>query len=283
MRILTHRGLEPQNTEFSYSESTLEAFGNQLSRGFWIEFDVSFSQDRTAFVFHDDSANRISKGVDNRKFIDIPFSEISDYSNSWGGTIATLESVFRIIEKRSKEGQFSALHVKSRHQGHEDLDVIIQLFQKKPESVKRIFLFDLKPESAEYMKENIANIKIFASVSHPYDVQRFSSCVGETLITPTDFFSYHDLYDGVWLDEWDRKGINWTTKKLYEPGLFEQLRSKKYLIGLVTPELHAISPGLYGGEFHEDCLNQESLVIRSREIANLNPDFICTDNPQFFS
>lgn len=283
MRILTHRWLEPENPDFHFSESSFEAFENQLSRWFWLEFDVNFSQDWIAFAFHDDSAIRISRGLDDRKFINMPFSEILDYSQLWGWTVATLESVFRIIERQSNEGQFSALHIKSRNQERVDLDAVIQLFQLNSNFTKRIFLFDVKPEPAGYLKTCIPDIKIFASVAHPYDVRRFSSCVGSTLIDPSDFFSFHKLYDGAWLDEWDRKGVNWTTKKLYEPDLFKQLRSKKYLISLVTPELHASSPGLYGGESHEDCINWEVFTSRMQEIADLKPDFICTDNPWYFS
>ncbi len=76
MQILTHRGLEPRNPNFRFLESTQEAFENHLSRGFGLEFDPNFSCDEVCFVFHDDTLNRATEGVDTRATTDVTWDEI---------------------------------------------------------------------------------------------------------------------------------------------------------------------------------------------------------------
>ena len=51
-------------------------------------------------------------------------------------------------------------------------------------------------------------------------------------------------------------------------------------ISLVTPELHATSPGLLGGEAHPDAQSRERFFERIGEIIALKPDWICTDYPE---
>ena len=62
--------------------------------------------------------------------------------------------------------------------------------------------------------------------------------------------------------------------------IYQSLKKAGYKIGLVTPEMHTTSPGLYGGESHPDAKDKETLFKRIKEIINLNPDAICTDNPE---
>jgi hypothetical protein len=69
------------------------------------------------------------------------------------------------------------------------------------------------------------------------------------------------------------------TKLLYTKEVFNKLREANIKIGLVTPELHATSPNLLGGESHQDASSQERLFTRIKEIIKLEPDAICTDYP----
>jgi len=58
-QILTHRGLEPSKPDF-FPESSIEAFINQLHRGFGIEFDPNFVKDGIV-INHDSNLKRITK------------------------------------------------------------------------------------------------------------------------------------------------------------------------------------------------------------------------------
>ena len=49
MNIITHRGLDPSYQNY-YLESSIEAFDNQLNRGFGLEFDLQITGNLVGFV-----------------------------------------------------------------------------------------------------------------------------------------------------------------------------------------------------------------------------------------
>jgi hypothetical protein len=91
------------------------------------------------------------------------------------------------------------------------------------------------------------------------------------------------LFSWAWVDEWDLAADASGARKdppFAAPPTFAALRDAGLRVGLVTPELHASSPGLLGGEAHEDAKSRERLFARIREIAQCGlVDAICTDWP----
>lgn len=280
MRILTHRWLEPLNSSFCFSESSKEAFEDQLSRGFGLEFDINFSRERWPFVFHDGSLSRISQWMDTRKFEDLTRQEIESYRFPNGNRLIWLEDLLIHINSQNKPWEFSALHLKSKFQKREYIDIMIEIMKTIPEIVQKIFIFDITIEIAHYIKSIFPELQLFPSVAHPYDMERFNSHTGGTLLSLEEVLANKGIWNGVWLDEWDRRDKN-GSKKLYTKEVFDILRANNLKIWLVTPELHGTSPGLLGGECHEDTGNPQQLQERLKEIIALAPDFICSDHPQY--
>ena len=88
---------------------------------------------------------------------------------------------------------------------------------------------------------------------------------------------FREVFDWVWLDEWDRTGPDGRPKELYTAELFDQFRKMEYQIAVVSPELHATSPGLLGDEVHPDAESEAALQSRVRQILSFGPDALCTD------
>jgi hypothetical protein len=258
MQILTHRGLEPLNPNFFFWESSKEAFFNQLERGYGIEFDVNFWEDGTCFIFHDNDLKRL-KNSHLISFVEL-LQGINTYRKFW---------------------EYSALHLKSKFQTMEYLDNILLTLEKFSWIEEKVFIFDVKPETAHYLKKRNNNLKLFASLSHPYDIQRYNDCTWWTLLSIEEILKERDFFDGVWLDERDRKNFLWE-KSLYNPETFRILRKHWLLISVVSPELHSSSPWLLWGESHEDAQDEMTLKKRIEEIQTLQPDFICTDYPRYY-
>lgn len=277
--IFTHRGLEPSNQNF-HTESSLEAFKDHLGRGFGIEFDLNFAKDG-AIIFHDSNLRRITEGKNNRDFKDLTISEIKDLALGVNkNKIATFDEVLSLIQN-NKSGK-NALHLKGKYQEKAYLDILIDYLKKYPLAAEKILIFDMKPETAKYLKYNLPNIQLAPSVAHDFDIKRYNSCVSNTLISLNDALKYKNegLYDWVWLDEWDTVDEAGTEKLLYTQENFDILRRAGYKISLVTPELHGTSPGLYGGESHKHSKDKENLFARIKEILALQPDAICTNYPE---
>lgn len=279
-RILTHRGLEPSN-KWAFPESSYQAFQNHLSRGFGIEFDPNFVKDGIV-VSHDASLKRLT-GMDVL-FSSLSLQYLSNISylsqNGVPGRIPTLAEVLELIAE--SPSTINAMHLKGKYQTSENMDALVEELKNHPKSVKKLLVFDLKPESAKYLKSKIKGLHMAPSVSHPYDIERYGSVVGSTLFSVEEVLGMRDLFDWVWLDEWDTKDRN-GEKRLYTAETFDTLRSAGYKISLVTPELHGTSPGLYGGESHKDAKNQETLFRSIERIIQLQPDAICTDYPEEFA
>ncbi len=277
-RIITHRGLEPSKKDF-YPESSYESFKDQLKRGFGVEFDINFVKDGI-IIFHDSNLSRITKNKDNRYFQEMKLSEIKKIKyGKKEGHIPSFEEMVELIRERNS--YTNAIHLKGKYQSEAYLDILILKLMENKNIHKKLIIFDVLPKTAEILKLNFPNLRLAPSVAHSYDIKRYNSAVTETLISIEEVLKYKEkrLYDWVWLDEWDLADER-GKKKFYTPETFKRLRQEGYKIALVTPELHGTSPGLLGGEAHEDAINKKKLFERIEEILNLKPDAVCTDYPE---
>ncbi len=279
MIILAPRGIEKSRPNY-WPESSYESFKNQIDKGFGLEIDLNFTKNKI-IIWHDKTLNRLTKGEDKRSFKDVFFEEISSlrYGKNKKGRIASFEDVLDLIRK--SKSQVHALHLKSIDQSNAKIDEILKKIQNNKKLIKKLLIFNLKPKIAKYIKLKNKNIKLAPSVAHPYDILRYNKAVGGSLISVNEAINYkkQKLYEWVWLDEWDLVD-KFGEKKFYTEEIFKKLRKVKYKIALVTPELHATSPELYGGEFHPDAKNKKRLFKRIKQILSLKPDAVCTDFPE---
>lgn len=277
-RIITHRGLEPSRPN-SPSESSYEAFVDQLNRGFGgIEFDPNPTKDGI-IVMHDASLKRPTGGRDERAVADLTTGEILQIPLA-NGRIPTFDEVMDLIGKSNSI--INALHLKARFQTPETLGRIMDALVKHEDVFPRLLAFDVKPETAKTLKARFPNLRLVPSVAHLHDIARYNETVGNTLITIEEALQLKSegLIDGVWGDEWDTAGENGTAKRFYTPDNFSRLHEAGLFIALVTPELHATSPGLYGGESHADAKDLATLFERIKQIKAAGADYFCTDYPE---
>ncbi|MFQ5531489.1 MAG: glycerophosphodiester phosphodiesterase [Candidatus Nanoarchaeia archaeon] len=282
-KVITHRGLEPSNPSFKYPESSYEAFKDQLSRGFGgLEFDPNFASDGIV-VSHDATLKRITNGGDERDFSEVSVEELTKLtygSDGKSGRIPTFDEVINLI--KNSGSNINAMHLKGKNQSTEKLDKLLEALKKYEDILDKFIIFDVKPETARYLKSKMPGLHLAPSVAHSYDIKRYNEAVLGTLISVEEALKYikEGLYDSVWLDEWDLADENQKTKTLYNEEVFNKFKEVGAKIYLVTPELHGTSPGLLGGEAHQDASSKEKLFSRIKEIINLEPDGICTDYPE---
>lgn len=279
--ILTHRGLDPSRSKY-FLESSYEAFEDQLLRGFGLEADLRFTRDGEIVIMHDATLARISNGSDTRTIENLTLKEFLElsYENCHLTHFDELFSLFRYIyDSGIRRTGMLALHLKASLQEQKNLDILLQKIAEHYVDPKHFIIFDLSPKSAAYLKEKNPNLQLAASVAHPFDKERFSNVVGGSLLTIEEIIQYANIYSWAWLDEWDRTDRQGTTKKLYTKQTFKLLRQHNLKIAVVSPELHATSPALLGGETHPDAKTNEALFGRMEEILAISPDALCTDYP----
>ncbi len=276
--VITHRGLEPSHANF-FSESSFEAFQDQLSRGFGgIEFDPNPTKDGI-IVMHDSNLSRPTGGKDTRNVADVTTVEIKQIPLK-NGRIPTFDEVLNLIA--SSDAPVNALHLKSRFQTPETLRRLINSLRKHEDALSKIIVFDVKADTARQLKTEFPNLRLAPSIADPYDISRYNTSVGGTLMTIEDAIALKNegVIDGVWGDEWDTQGENGSGKQFYTKENFDRLHEVGLFIALVTPELHGTSPGLYGGESHADAKDTETLFRRIRQVKLAGGDYFCTDYPQ---
>lgn len=250
-RVITHRGLDPAKGESYFAESSREAFEDQLKRGFGIEFDPRAD----LLVAHDDLARTTKNGRHT----------------------PTVEEVATLIAELQAPEAVSAMHLKHRVQEKATLDTILSYFKNVDSS--KFFIFDPTFKTASYIKEKNPALQLAASIAHPYDIERYNDAIGKTLYTVDEVLKHQELFSWVMLDEWDRTDKNGGSKTLYTQEVFNALRAAGLKICVISPELHATSPGLLGGEAHQDAKDHATLIKRIQEILAQRPDAICTDYP----
>ena len=274
--ILTHRGLDLQKTDKYFIESSAEAFKDQLNRGYGIEFDIRITKDNKFIIFHDEDLSRLTNNKDSRKIKDLTLEELLNVDLN-GSHIISLSQLLDLIENIPASNTVSALHLKSKMQNVKYLDLLVK--ELKSRDLSKFIIFDVFKKTAIYLKANLPNIRLAPSVAHPYDIERYNSAVGGTLWSLSEVLNNSELFYAVWLDEWDTLDKNLQKKIFYNQETFNSCRSAGLKIFLVTPELHSTSPGLYGGEAHEDANDEKTLMKRIKEIIKLKPDGLCTDYP----
>jgi len=272
IQILSHRGLDPDKENY-FMESSLEAFTDQLKRGFGLEFDIRITKDKKIVVFHDKDLSRIDVENVDKKIEDLFEQEIITKKYN-GCHIASLSTLLQLIKNSNA---LCALHFKGELQTQANIDLLLKYFDDF--NINNLIIFDVKRDTSLYIKSKIDNIKLAPSVAHPYDIERFNGFVDKTLISIDEAIRDKDIYDWVWLDEWDRSDYNLGEKLLYKDENIKKLRDAGFKIAIVSPELHGTSPKLLGGEKHQDAEDTVKLEKRIKEIISLFPDVICTDYP----
>ena len=116
------------------------------------------------------------------------------------------------ISKYKNNLEYSALHLKAKFQESKYIDIMLNILKKFKNIENKIFIFDIKIETAKYIKLKNNNIKLFPSIAHEYDILRYNQYTWWTLISINNFLDNKNLFDWVWLDEWDRKNKNWKKK-----------------------------------------------------------------------
>ena len=274
MEILTHRGLDPSINHY-HTESSFEAFIDQAHRGFGLEFDIVFTLDNEIVISHDKNATRVTNGILQKDFSDTLSTDLTNLKIK-NNTICFFEDIMEIIN--NSKARYNALHFKGHLQTEKNISILINKLNKHKIIKDKLIIFDIKIETAKVLKSAIATINLAPSVAHDFDIKRYNNCVDFTLLTVTQALQHKALYNWVWLDEWDRineKG----TKTFYSKRTFNTFKNADFKIALVTPELHATSPALAGGETHADALTKKRLIKRMQQIIQLEPNVICTDYP----
>jgi glycerophosphoryl diester phosphodiesterase len=263
--IATHRGLDPQRANFPWSESSSEAFQDHLKRGFWVEFDLQLSPHSYFYVSHHQ----------------LP-TPVSDYSTK-GVTLAgaatkvlTLDGMCTLLRHFNGKG---VLHLKHFLQREEILQLLVEHLKNNKDLINSLLVFDATLESGVFLKNHFPDLPLAQSVSHEYDVERFNSCVGGTLTSLNEALKNRSVFEWIWFDEWDRADRNGQEKTLYNSSNFEKAREYGFKIAVVSPELHASSPGLLGNERHPDGCDANRNSSRMIEILKDGVDLICTDYP----
>jgi glycerophosphoryl diester phosphodiesterase len=278
-KVITHRGLNPDVPGFPF-ESSKQAFEAFLKQGWGLEFDVQFTADGQMIATHDANLKRITGGKDERKLSDVQASEILALRFGDDNALTTVDEVFGMIARTQAEGALSALHLKSLWQSPKHVDVILKAIRESGVRPDQMIVFDVKIDTAQYIHSKMPELPLAASVSHPYDIERYNNAAGGTLISLEQLVASKHLFSWAWVDEWDRADQNEGDKTFCNAETFTALREHGIGIALVTPELHATSPMLPTGQSpHVDGLDRARLLARLREIASLRPDAMCTDHP----
>ena len=245
MKVLCHRGIDfDQNT----TESSLESFEQVLKTCDGLEFDLQMSGDGEFYIWHDQSGERLTDGALTGPLADRDFSEISRHAKavnpvcSWGD----MES---LIAKNPDK--LFALHLKGANQNPKFLKGFEKLLSGNSHPfIASLLVFDGKKNVMEDLSTKFPKLPLALSVAHPYDIQRYNAATSGTLHSLRESLEFQSRAGWAWLDEWDLKDQN-GSKDFYSQEVVDSFKSKGMKVAVVSPELHATSPGLLGGEAHE--------------------------------
>jgi glycerophosphoryl diester phosphodiesterase len=283
MQLITHRAIDVDlgDTQgWALQESRWESFLEQIRAGWGLEFDVQLLSDGRFAISHDSSLARIVPGC-NKTLSSLSTDDLRSIAVP-NGRLCSLEELLSLIAECGRS--ISALHLKNHCQEIATLERILDAMSPKIDSlIGRLLIFDAKPQVAAQIMQRFPGLDVAASVAHPFDVLRYGAITGGTLLTPQEVFANRHLYSWVWLDEWDTLGADSVKKTFVNSDSVNFFKNLGLKVAAVSPELHAISPALLGGEKHEDGVDEVRLVRRWQQWSQLGVDALCTDHASWIS
>lgn len=273
MKVLCHRGIDFDRDS---QESSKSSFEQALKVCDGLEIDLQLSKDNRLFVWHDQVAERLTQGRLKSDFSSYDLPEIqknvaSEYSlMEW--------SELKVLMNKYPD-KIYALHIKGPNQQSRFLSAFQEALTEVQNLFSSILVFDLKIETAKQISKNFPNLPLAISVSEIVDIQRYNSFTSETLYSTEEAKRNSDIFSWAWLDEWDLKGKT-PESRLYTNHKIEEFKSRGFNVAIVSPELHAKSPGLLGGEAHEEGNDLNKLEDLWKRLSDTQADAICTDYSQ---
>ena len=73
------------------------------------------------------------------------------------------------------------MHLKGERQHASMLESLIQVLRRHPGAIPKMFVFDVKEDTAVTFKKVMPELALAPSVGHEYDIQRYNACVNHTL------------------------------------------------------------------------------------------------------
>lgn len=283
MQLITHRGIDvaPGDSRgWSLQESRWESFSEQIRAGWGLEFDVRPLKDNQFAISHDSGLARIVPGID-RKVSSLTRNEFKTICAP-GGRLCFLDELLDLIAGYGRS--MSALHLKSHCHDPSTLNKILEVIEPRVDSlIGRLLIFDASPQVARQIVRIFPGLDVAASVAHSFDVLRYGGLAGGTLLTCNQALDHGDVYSWAWFDEWDTLDVDNGQKTFVNRESVDQFKNHGFKVAVVSPELHATSPALLGGEAHKDGVEKNRLASRWRQFHQLGVDALCTDHASWIS
>lgn len=284
MQLITHRAIDvdPGDSEgWMLQESRWGCFCAHIRSGWGVEFDVRPLKDGELAVSHDASLERIAPGF-NQEISALTRSELEAIRLPGGGRLCSLDELLNFIADAGRG--ISALHLKSHCHEPSILANILDAIEPKLDSlIGRLLIFDATPRVAKQITQRLPGLDIAASVAHSFDILRYGAAAGGTLLTCNQALDHSDIYSWAWFDEWDTLDVGNGQKTFVNCESVDLFKNSGFKVAVVSPELHAASPALLGGEAHNDGVEQNRLLSRWRQFHQLGIDALCTDHASWIS
>lgn len=272
MKVLCHRGID---IDHNTTESSLKSFEQILKTCDGLEFDLQLSRDGEFYIWHDQNGDRLTGGALTGPLADRSISEISKYVKAVE-SLCLWKDLEALIAKNPDK--LFALHLKGANQNPDFLREFEKLLSGNPKMHASLLVFDGRKNVVEELSRKFPNLSLALSVAHPFDIQRYNSATSGTLYSLEESQRFQARAGWAWMDEWDLKDQN-GSKDFYSREIVESFRSLGMKVAVVSPELHATSPGLLGGEAHEQGKDLQALEQRWINLKSFGVDAICTDYP----
>jgi glycerophosphoryl diester phosphodiesterase len=267
MKILAHRGMDLDH-QASAPESSLSAFQRAAGLGIGLQMDLQPAGDEL-IVWQEGDLKRWTRGAVAKNWSELDSTELQALEAQYG-KLCRWHEIIQLMTKVT--GIFAAIHVKAANQNEKFFAQLEAELAKSQDFHGRLVIFGLTKSWAERLRLVFNNIGIAPTVAHPFDIKRFGEQCGSTLLTLEECLFNNDIFNWVWLDEWDRTDEAAKFKVLYDQKTMTALKGAGFQIALNSPELHR-------SEKHPDSQNTDRIERRWRDILEFEVDAICTDYP----
>ena len=153
-------------------ENSVEAVQKAAANGVkWIEFDISFTKDKVAVVFHDDTVDRVTDG--RGLITDLTFSELSALNifNPAGGLTAKIPKVEKFVGECLRHNIKMIIDLKTYQETEKTVDLLMSLYQQFPTLKENSIVTSFFPNLTYQLRNRDSNI-VTAISTRP----KFLSC-----------------------------------------------------------------------------------------------------------
>ena len=186
----------------------------------WVEFDISFTKDNIAVVFHDNTMDRVTNltgPITQYTYSELAMVDLTIKHNSSTVSPVRIPRVEQMIEECLKHNLKMIIDLKTWKVPRQTTALLLRLYQEFPKLKEQSMLTSFYPHLLYFLRRNDSNI--ISAISVDRNLPNLVELTVWHMVGFSCILAYKDVVTEEYRDRWDARGVRvmaWTVNSAEE-------------------------------------------------------------------